>query len=450
MENALADCGLVRRNVPLFIAFRVLFQARFYYPVLSILFIDLGMTLEQYSLLNVAWAVTIVLAEVPSGAMADWLGRKTMVTIAAALMVAEMALIAFAPANAGWWLFAVLLVNRVLGGLAEASASGADEALAYDSLVCEGREKEWPRVLELLGRWSSVAFFFVMLLGGALYDHAFLNQTAAWLGVAATFEPLQTLRFPLYLTLAMGVLCFAATFFFVEPHQHACKPEDESPGRILANIRAAAAWLWRSPAALFVLAATLCFDSIVRLLLTFVSNYYRLIQLPEWSYGLLGASFAVIGFFGATLGRRLVERHGMATNYTIVAVCILVGLVGIAVPWPYWGAVWVIVISLPMFLTGFFVSHYLNTLAESRHRATVLSFRGLAINLAYGSIGLFYAALTAGLNLQMTQADGTLPDPEAVFGASLPWLPAYFALTLVFLGLAGVRLLRPTKKGATP
>ena len=54
-------------NVRLFIIFRMLFNARFYYPVFSILFLDFGLTLSQFALLNVVWAATIVLCEVPSG-----------------------------------------------------------------------------------------------------------------------------------------------------------------------------------------------------------------------------------------------------------------------------------------------------------------------------------------------------------------------------------------------
>ena len=66
----------LKSNIPLFIAFRVLFNARWYYPVLAVLFIDFGLTIEQYALLNVAWAAAIVGLEVPSGALADQLGRK--------------------------------------------------------------------------------------------------------------------------------------------------------------------------------------------------------------------------------------------------------------------------------------------------------------------------------------------------------------------------------------
>ena len=63
-------------NVRLFLAFRVLFNARFYYPVLAVLFLDLGLTLDQFAILNVAWAVSIVCCELPLGAVADKIGRR--------------------------------------------------------------------------------------------------------------------------------------------------------------------------------------------------------------------------------------------------------------------------------------------------------------------------------------------------------------------------------------
>ena len=194
----------LKSNIPLFIAFRVLFNARWYYPVLAVLFIDFGLTIEQYALLNVAWAAAIVGLEVPSGALADQLGRKRMVVLAASLMVIEMALFAFVPLGASW-LFWVFLLNRVLSGAAEACASGADEALAYDSLGESERVEEWPRVLERLMRWQSGGFFVAMLLGGAVYD----ARTWQWLGIPLTHET--TMRFPIYLTLLNAVLCLLVT-----------------------------------------------------------------------------------------------------------------------------------------------------------------------------------------------------------------------------------------------
>ena len=73
-----------------FVLFTVFYNARAYYPVLAILFLDLGLTLDQFVLLNLIWAATIFLFEVPSGALADTIGRKKLLVTAAVLMVVEM------------------------------------------------------------------------------------------------------------------------------------------------------------------------------------------------------------------------------------------------------------------------------------------------------------------------------------------------------------------------
>ena len=205
------------RNIPLFVAFRVLFNARWYYPVLGVLFLDFGLSIQQYALLNVAWAVAIVGLEVPSGALADQLGRKRMVVFAAILMVVEMAVFAFAPRGNPSLLFALFLVNRVLSGAAEASASGADEALAYDSLVVDGRADEWPRVLERLMRWQAAAFFITMMLGATFYDARFVQSALDGLGLPWKVTPGVTMRFPIYLTLGNAVLALLAALNFREP-----------------------------------------------------------------------------------------------------------------------------------------------------------------------------------------------------------------------------------------
>ena len=415
----------LKSNIPLFIAFRVLFNARWYYPVLAVLFLDFGLTLEQYALLNVAWAAAIVGLEVPSGALADQLGRKRMVVFAAALMVVEMSVFAFAPRGASW-LFWAFLVNRVLSGAAEASASGADEALAYDSLVAEGRGEEWPRVLERLMRWQSGGFFFAMLLGGAVYDtHAW-----QWLGLPLAHET--TMRFPIYLTLLNAVLCLGVTLRMQEP---GTARSHTSAGATWRATLDAGRWILQTPAALVVILAGLCFDSIIRLFLTVGSNYYRLIGLPEASFGLVGSGFAVLGFFTPKLSRWLVEHRGKAANFSIVAVLTLAGLIGVALVWPGWGVLLVAPFGIAMSMAGFFVSHYLNeAVTDSSLRATVLSFRGLAFNLAYGAVGLMFAGLSRGLSGAGSQ--------DAIFVKSMGWLPWYFAGTLIVLALAAMRLSR--------
>jgi len=344
----------------------------------------------------------------------------------------EMCVFAFAPRGNPALLFALFLLNRVLSGAAEACASGADEALAYDSLVAEGRGAEWPRVLERLMRWQSAGFFGAMMLGAAIYDARLVQRVVDFLGIAWTATPEVTLRFPIYLTLANAVLALLVTLRMREPAAPKAAATAASTWRATLD---AGRWILATPLALVVILAGLCFDSIVRLFLTIASNYYRLIALPEASFGLIGSGFALLGFFTPLLARRLAERWNLRGNFAVVAGLIVAGLSGVAVVWPVYGLVFLLPLGVAMSLTQFFVSHYLNAaVTDSARRATVLSFRGLAYNLAYGGAGLLFAALTRAL--------GSYGPPQAVFAEALGWLPWYFAATALLLGVAGARLLR--------
>ena len=171
------------RNVRLFIAFRIFFNARFYYPIFTILFLDFGLTLEQFALLNAAWAAAIVLLEVPSGALADTFGRRNLLIVTGVLMVIEIALLCFVPLGNAGLLFAVFLVNRILSGAAEAAASGADEAIAYDTLKREGNALDWPQVLEKQMRMQSMAYIVAMSVGAAVYDPVLMQRVLNALGL---------------------------------------------------------------------------------------------------------------------------------------------------------------------------------------------------------------------------------------------------------------------------
>ena len=394
-----------------------------YYPVIGVLFMDLGLTLEQYALLNVIWAGTIILLEIPSGALADVIGRKRVVVLASLLMVAEMVVFAFAPR--GDWMFWFLVLNRLLSGAAEACASGADEALAYDSLSEDNRHSTWPRVLESLMRWKSAGFFIAMVAGAALFDANLVTSLTEWTG----WEPAEgdTVRWPVYATLATSLLCLAVAINFREPPRQT--PDDRNAlSHAWSNILEGAVHVFTSRHILFLLLGALLIDSFVRIFLTFASNYYRLIDLPPFVNGILGSALALLGFAAAPLAKKMVARRSVSTNFAATASLAFVGLVGTALAWPIWGA-WVLVpLGLAMSLLQFFTSNYLNQWTDSHVRATVLSFRGMAFNLGYALAGLFFAGLTAHLRATHLGA-----DENTIFAMALPWLPSAFLACAILL-----------------
>jgi hypothetical protein len=70
------------------------------------------------------------------------------------------------------------------------------------------------------------------------------------------------------------------------------------------------------------------------------------------------------------------------------------------------------------------VSYYLNALVDSYHRATVLSFKGLAFNLGYGFVGLLFAIALKALQ------DGTRSPYALSQGLRLLLLWLVLALAL--------------------
>ena len=409
-----------------FIAFRVFFNARFYYPVLAVLFLDLGLSAADYSLLNFVWALVIVFAEVPSGAFADRFGRRPLVIAAALCMVLEMLVLLAAPANGGLTLLLFCLTNRVLSGAAEALASGADESLAYDSLAAESRSSEWPQVLADVMRWQSLGTVVAMLVGAAAYDPQLINQALALVGSSVRVEQSLTLRLPIALNLlsALVVLWLALTMR---------EPERATPravGRTASawqDIVAAGKWIVRTPLALFAIVGGVLIDSVIRVFLTFGSVYYRLIDLPAASFGLIGAFMAGLGLVVAPLIRELEQRASVRRNYAIIAALALLGLAGVALKIPLWGVLFSLPLAAAMAALGFFMSNTLNAQVSSAQRATVLSFKGLVFNLGYG-----LSSLVFGLALRALRDGGST---DQAFAEAIAVLPLWLAFTLALLAV---------------
>jgi MFS family permease len=422
------------RNWRRFVLFRVLFNSRFYYPVLAVLFLDLGLSATQYTLLNFAWAVAIVCTDLPAGALADRIGRRPLVIAAAVAMVIEMALLCVAPAGGGTLLFLLCLANRLLSGVAEGLASGADEALVFDSLAESGRSAEWPQVLDQVTRCQSVGLVVAMLVGGAIYDPGFMNSIASALRCSGGFTQGTTLRFPIYLNFITAGLTLVVALSMREPSRKSTRrasvADNGSPPSKETAIEAvltAGAWIAHAPLALFVILAGVLLDSVIRLFLTFSSSYFRLIDLPAASYGLIWAGLGALGFLVSPVARRMAQRGSAAGNFAWLAAVTLTALAGLALRPRWWGVVFTFPLGASMVAIGFLLSYYLNALVESNRRATVLSFKGVAFNLGYGLVSLLFAFLLRALR---NGGSG-----EETFGRTLVWLPVVLALALVVLAM---------------
>lgn len=431
-KNLLAS--IARKNIRLFIAFRVLFNARFYYPVFAVIYLDFGMTLEQFAILNSIWAATIIIAEVPSGALSDLIGRKKLLVLAGVLMVAEMVIWAFAPTENLRFLFWILAANRVLSGLAEAAASGSDEALAYDSLEQAGRKDDWAHVLQSVSRWQSMGFIIALIIGGLVYDPKAMGTLLGWFGHPGGITAETTLRWPLYLNLITAVATFICVSAMAEPGGHLPKPEKRlSVGDAFAQTWKVGRWILVTPFALVVIIAAASLDSAIRMFITMNAEYYRIIHYPAVAFGFIGAATAFLNYFVADWARKMTERNSPEKNFGIIAAIVLTAFVGISFFIPYIGVIFTWMLFAGIMMTGFCTSYYLNQAAEQSIRATLLSFKGLALNLGYGLLGILYALLV----LSLRKEPEFNQDPNGLFRGAAVWFSVWFGIAM--LGVVSLR-----------
>lgn len=449
MNAAVSRQAGLEGNVRRFIIFRLLYSARFYYPVFTVLFLDYGLTLEQFSLLNLAWAVTIVLAEVPSGALADVVGRKRLVVFAAALMVVEMLLILLAPMGSSTVLFLMFLGNRICSGLSEAAASGADEALVYDSLKALDREDEWSALLEKNSVVMAIGFSTAMILGAFAYDPDIVNGLLGLLNSNWQLSQELIIRLPVLLTLITAMLALITALGLYDLDNQ--EEQEKDLGDVLAtDIRAvsaafrqiidAARWTINHRFVLFVILAALALDSVGRQFVVLSSEYWRAIDIPVSWFGFVGAGLALLGIVNARISRYLVNHHAPAVNFLILSGILLVGLIGLSFFIPYYGVVFAIGAYAMMSMVQFQSSFYINREVDSRRRATVLSFRGLALNLGLGLASLLYTALVAGLRAGAESELQAEALESSIFQQSLQAFPIYY-IGLAALLLVGARIL---------
>lgn len=420
------------KNLRSFICFRMLFNARFYYPVYALLFLQHGLSWEDFGILNGIWAITIILLEVPSGALADTLGRKKLMVLAAICMVIEMLALLFAPMNGSEYVFFLFALNRIISGLAEAAASGADEALAYDSLKEAGMEKDWSKALEKAQRYTSLAFFFAMMTGSAFYDHEFVNSCINSIGINYAISEEQAIKAPIFLTFLSSLVVLYASISMKDTFAREKIGAEKIMRKSFQKTLQAGTWIWKTPLPFAILIAAMALDNIIRQFLTIASAYWNVIDLPVATFGLVASGMSLMGIFIPRLARHLGDRYSPHKNFFILCLVLSVGLWGIGFAIPYWGILPAILLYATMQIMNYLVSRYLNEQATSERRATVLSFRGLSTNLSYGAVSLLYSGLIAWIKLSEINPT-KIDNQDLVFVEALGWFPGYFLFTVLMV-----------------
>lgn len=148
-----------------------------------------GLSVLEISATFVVWCVTVVLLEVPSGALADKWSRKGMITISQFLKALAF-LVWFFAGNV--WLFSL---GFIFFGAYGAFYSGTQDALLFDSLKKFGKSKYYEKVLGKSNLFYYLGMGVAMFLGGFIAAVS-LDLTVFLSIIFALFVMLVTLPLP--------------------------------------------------------------------------------------------------------------------------------------------------------------------------------------------------------------------------------------------------------------
>ena len=143
-----------------FVYFLKFFASGIIVPILSLMLLARGATIETVSLVIGLYSVTVIVSEFPSGVFADLYGRKTSFLLSSILYLISYGMFFFSRTT---W---VLLVAMVINGLSRAFSSGSIESLFIDQSV----ERQIPleRVTARLSILESAGLGIGALVGGAI------------------------------------------------------------------------------------------------------------------------------------------------------------------------------------------------------------------------------------------------------------------------------------------
>jgi MFS family permease len=178
------------RDLRIFYLFRLLSTSYLFVPVAVYFAWSRGLTTSQVFLLAPIYCFTVIFSEVPTGALADRIGRRYAMMIGAAVMVAAC-LTSYVAHD--FWTFAIA---EILGALSMTLCSGADSAYLFDLLNDHGRSHEYPRREGTASAWHQGGQTLAFAAGGLLgaYDLSLPYLVSAGVAsiafvVAASMKP---------------------------------------------------------------------------------------------------------------------------------------------------------------------------------------------------------------------------------------------------------------------
>lgn len=315
-------------------------------PIITLYFIESGLSIRDIFVLQVIFSVAIVVLEVPSGYFADVFGRKGSLILGVIVGTAGFLMYYLA---LGFWGFAAA---EILLAISAAFLSGADSAFLYDTLQQHGATDQHTQYEGQIISATRISEAAASLVGGFL----------------ATITALKNIFLVEFLVMALAI---PIAFSMKEPK---IPPTTKKRKSILQILSFA---LRENKKLLYLNIFSGVISTVTLVMVWFAQPYWQKLEVPLLYFGVMWAGLNILVAVGAFFAHRLEKFFSFRALFGCIAILpiILYGLLAL-------GIKYLALAIIPLFwvLRGVFqpiALDYINRETDSSTRATVVSISQL-------------------------------------------------------------------------
>ena len=333
---------------------------------------DNGLSLSEISVLKAIYSVSIVVLEIPSGYLADVLGRKRTL-----IMGSVLGFLGFFTYSISYG-FVGFLIAEIILGFGQSLISGADSAMLYDTLEDLNKKDEYVKYEGRVISIGNLAETIAGIVGGLL------------VGIS--------LRFPYIAQTVVAFISVPASILLIEPKRNT-KVLNFGIKYILNIVKYSLIdnkeLRWNIIHSSIIGAATLTMATLV------VQPYLLQIEIPLFYFGIIWPALNLIVCLVALYAYKIEHKLKKPKSLLLISIFIPFGFIVLSQVISYWGILILVVFYIFRGFATPVLKDYINQLTDSNIRATVLSVRNFVIRIFFALIGPFMGWYTDNISLQV-------------------------------------------------
>ncbi len=313
-------------------------------------------------------AVSIVLLEVPTGAIADLVGRKFSLMLSSIMLIAGLTIYVI---TSNFYLF---IMAEIIFGLGLSFKSGADSALLYDTLKELKREDE-----------------FSAIQGKAQF-YAFLLQSVGSIIIGYLYTV--NVNLPYIVSIGLIAISGVATMFFTEVHKHV---GGEKPS-YFKHIKSSAMYVKNHRKIRAIIMYSVFIYIIWRIGFWYFQPYMKAVHIDARYFGALFAVFNLAAAIGArkvhVIMTKLQDNSLLLLSTLFASSFLLLGMTRL-----YVGVIFILMQEFARGIRRPIILKYVNENIPTNQRATIISFKSLCENLAVAILYPLVGILMDGIDI---------------------------------------------------